>query len=743
MLLEKPVIEPGSFPIEQTLAKELAVKPHQVWAAIRLMDSGATVPFIARYRKEVTGGLSDTHLRLLHERLEYLRALESTRKNILESISSMGKLTPVVKEAIEKAETKAQLEDLYLPFKPKINSKAETARAAGLEPLAMKILKDEAADPEIEAQNYADELKGIASTEQALDGAKNILSELFSENAELTGYLREKFWKEGWLYSKAEFGAAKSAEAQKFRDYFDYREALTKIPSHRLLAIMRGRSEKKLSTRFESSGFIGYSDNLNDEAEYIHEVLKRFGIQIGGRKRDAWLLSVAKFTWKYRLRISIELDILMRLKKSAEEEAIRVFAENLKELLLAAPAGNRSVMGLDPGIRTGVKTACVDKTGKVLECAVIYPFAPQEDRIGAERKIKELLVKHEIEFIAIGNGTASRETEELVQNLLKKSPELKIQKIVVSEAGASVYSASELASKELPDLDVTLRGAVSIARRLQDPLAELVKIEPKAIGVGQYQHDVNQFRLEKSLRGVVEECVNAVGVEINTASPALLSYVAGLNKALAQSIVLFRNQNGPFQSREHFKNIPGFGPKTFEQAAGFLRIHKGENILDRSSVHPESYPLVQKILERQKTNLESLMGNAPLLRDLEPEDFTDETFGAPTVMDILEELEKPGRDPRPEFKTAAFDAKVREMDDLKPGLILEGVITNVANFGAFVDIGVHQDGLVHISQLSKDFIQDPRTYVKPGQIVKVKVLEIDKPRRRISLTMRLTEQHKK
>lgn len=732
--------EKGAFPIEETLAKELAVKPHQVWAAIRLLDGGATVPFIARYRKEATGGLSDTHLRMLYDRLEYLRGLESSRKSILDSIASQGKLTPAVKEAIEKARTKAELDDLYLPFKPKLNSRAETARNAGLEPLALTLLSNPHADPQTEAEKCLSELKGVTSILQALNGARDILVERFSEKADLTGRLREKFWREGWLYSKVSSKEkALHPDTQKFRDYFDFREAFVKIPSHRLLAILRGRSEQVLTVKLEPTGLMGYTDAAAIDSEYIDEILRAFGIRLQKTPRDKWLLESVQHAWRYRLRSGLEMDILMRLKKSAEEEAIRVFAENLKNLLLSAPAGGRAVMGLDPGIRTGVKVACVDRTGKVLECAVIRPFAPDHDEMGAMRTMKSLITKHGIELIAIGNGTASRETEALVRNLLKIVPGLKAAPVVVSEAGASVYSASALAASELPTLDVTLRGAVSIARRLQDPLAELVKIEPKAIGVGQYQHDVNQYRLEKMLGAVVEDCVNAVGVEVNTASPSLLSYVAGLNKPLADRIVAFRDQNGPFASREELKKITGFGEKTFEQAAGFLRIAGGANPLDRSAVHPESYPVVQRILERTKLDITQLLGNSSLLGGLDPEGFADETFGVPTVEDILDELEKPGRDPRPEFKTASFDATITEIAHLKAGLILEGVVTNVANFGAFVDIGVHQDGLVHISQLSKDFVQDPRTVVKVGQLVKVKVLDVDLPRKRIALSLRLTE----
>ncbi len=737
---ETTVHEPGSLPIEQTLAKELSVKPYQIWAAIRLLDSGATVPFIARYRKEVTGGLSDTHLRLLFDRLNYLRELESRRQTILDSIREQGKLSPAVQEAIEKAQRKAELEDLYLPFKPKKNSKAGTAHAAGLEPLALKILNDLNTDPHLEAQNYVNELKGITSVDQALSGARDILAETFSLNSELVGYLRDKFWQEGWIYSKAAAGEkAAHPDSQKFRDYFDFREAFAKIPSHRVLAIFRGRAENILSVRFETNGLSGFTDKKSGEEEYTLAILKKFGVGLENRPRTRWLLETAQFSWKYGIRISLELDIFMRLKKSAQDVAIGVFAENLKNLLLAAPAGSRAVMGLDPGQRTGVKIACVDKTGKVLECAVIYPHAPQGRWKESLAALKELVVKHSVELISIGNGTASRETDLLVQEMMKASPDLKIQKIVVSEAGASVYSASELASAELPALDVTLRGAVSIARRLQDPLAELVKIEPKAIGVGQYQHDITAHHLEKKLGGVVEDCVNAVGVDVNTASPSLLSYVSGLNKRIAEKIVAFRNEHGPFKTRESLKNIYDFGPRTFEQAAGFLRILDGDNPLDRSTVHPESYPVVQKILDLKKTDLKSLMGNASVLRQLNPEEFADETFGLLTVSDILSELEKPGRDPRPEFKTATFDARVTEIDHLKPGMILEGTVTNVANFGAFVDIGVHQDGLVHISEISYDFIADPQSVVKTGQTVKVRVLEIDKPRRRIALSMRLKD----
>jgi len=731
---EIAVPEPGSLPIEQTLAKELSVKAHQVWAAIRLLDSGSTIPFIARYRKEATGGLSDTHLRLLSERLEYLRSLEFSRRTIHDSITDQGKMTPALAEALQKAQTKTELEDLYLPFRPNKKSKAISAKAAGLEPLALRLLNEAELDAETEAQAYLDEIKGITTVEQALDGARDILVEMFQEDAALIDKLREKFWSEGWIYSRpVSKTVSLHPDSQKYRDYFEFREAFAKIPSHRILAILRGRSGGVLTTRLETNGLLGFNDKATDDTDYVAEILKKFRIRPGASR---WLMQSVAYAWKYPIRVSLETEMSSRLRKKAEDEAIRVFAENLKELLLSAPAGGRTVLGLDPGLRTGVKVACVDKTGKVLECAVIYP---QENRITAMRTLKLLIEKHSVELVAIGNGTASRETEQLVLELLKTCPELKAKKVVVSEAGASVYSASELASKELPELDVTLRGAVSIARRLQDPLAELVKIEPKAIGVGQYQHDMNQIRLEKNLRAVVEDCVNKVGVELNTASPSLLSYVAGLNKTLAQNIVAFRDQNGPFKTREELKKIPSFGAKTFEQAAGFLRIVNGDNPLDRSGVHPESYAVVEKILERQKLDLKSLLGNSELLRAMNAEELADEKFGVPTIEDIFEELEKPGRDPRPEFQTAAFDAKVTEIAHLTPGFILEGVITNVANFGAFVDIGVHQDGLIHISQLSHDFVQDPRSVVKPGQIVKVKVLEIDKARNRIALTMRLKE----
>ncbi len=738
--MNSTVVEAGSLPIEQTIAKELAVKPHQIWAAIRLLDGGATVPFIARYRKEVTGGLTDTHLRALADRLEYLRELESRRKSILDSIQEQGKLTPAVKDAIEKAQTKAELEDLYLPFKPKKNSRAEAARAAGLEPLALKILNDSATDPSAEGLKYVSEIKGIASLEQALNGARDILAETFSENPELVSFLREKFWREGYLYSKV---SAKDkmqvADAQKFLDYFDFREALAKLPSHRILAILRGRAEGVLSVRMETTGLVGYTDKKTEDEEYIFEILKKFNVRLARSLRDPWLLEAVKFAWKYKIRAGLEIDLILRLKKNAEEEAIRVFAQNLKSLLLAAPGGSRATMGLDPGFRTGVKVACVDKTGKVLECATIYPHPPGDDWNGALRKLKELAQKHSIELVAIGNGTASRETDKLAVDLIKLLPDSKIQKIVVSEAGASVYSASELASSELPTLDVTLRGAVSIARRLQDPLAELVKIDPKSIGVGQYQHDVNQIRLGKMLHNVVEDCVNAVGVDVNTASPSLLSYVAGLTRRVADKMVLYRNENGAFRSREDFKKIFEFGPRTFEQAAGFLRIPNGDNPLDASAVHPESYPVVHKILERQSLDLKTLLGKSEILQNLKPEEYADEKFGVPTVSDILEELEKPGRDPRPEFKAAVLNSKITEMEHLKPGMILEGTITNVANFGAFVDIGVHQDGLVHISELANDYVRDPHAVVKTGQIVTVKVLTIDLPRKRIGLTLRIKE----
>lgn len=722
-------------PIERVLADELKVSPRQVWAAIKLLDNGATVPFIARYRKEATGQMTDTHLRLLADRLDYLRELESRRIEILKSIEEQGKLSQTLKKSIEEAHTKSVLEDLYLPFRPKKHSKAQVARDCGLEPLALKLLEDPRLDPYTEAKNYVNPDKAVPDSTTALNGAREILIERFSEDAALIGRLRDKFWTSGWIFSKGV--KEEEASSSKFTDYFNYREEINKIPSHRALALFRGQQEGELKVSLETEGFADYSSRKTvEDIEYIQEVCQNFGIKSLRRAADAWLAESVRQTWKYRLRIRLELDIFSTLRRQAEEEAIKVFAENLRNLLLAAPAGACSVLGLDPGFRTGVKVAALDKTGKVLETAVIYPHPPEEKITQAQAILIQLVKKHNIDFIAIGNGTASRETEKFVHEALKTNPEIQTKRIVVSEAGASVYSASELASLELPQLDVSFRGAVSIGRRLQDPLAELVKVEPKSIGVGQYQHDVNQRRLEQMLHHVVEDCVNSVGVEINTASVSLLSYVSGLTKKTAAHFVAYREKNGLFKNRSEFLNIPDMGPRAFEQCAGFLRVKNGDNALDASAVHPESYPIVERILNRNKISLEKLIGNREYLSKINPADYVDESAGEETVRDILAELEKPGRDPRPDFKSATFKEGVFSIEDLKSGMILEGVVTNVANFGAFVDIGVHQDGLVHISELSNEFIQDPRTFVKAGQIVKVKVLDIDKPRRRIALSMR-------
>jgi uncharacterized protein len=717
--------------ITKRIAEELAVRPNQVEAAVRLLDEGASVPFIARYRKEVTSGLDDVQLRGLEERLGYLRELEERRSAILKSIEEQGKLTPDLARDIDAADTKTRLEDLYLPYKPKRRTKAQIAREAGLEPLALALLETPELDPETTAVGYIDVEKGIADAKAALDGARQILMERFAEDAALLGRLRDYLHEQGQLASTLVEG--KAQEGQKFSDYFEYSEAFGKIPSHRALALFRGRNEGILSLSLKVEQPAGGSHPCEGM------IAQAFSISQQGRAADSWLLETVRWAWRVKLSLHLELDLLSELRERAEEEAIRVFAHNLHDLLLAAPAGDRVTIGLDPGLRTGVKLAVVDATGKVVETATIYPHAPKNQWDASITQIAALAKKHQASLVAIGNGTASRETDRLAAEMIKRHPELKLQKLVVSEAGASVYSASELASRELPQLDVSLRGAVSIARRLQDPLAELVKIEPKAIGVGQYQHDVNQGRLSRSLNAVVEDCVNAVGVDLNTASPALLSQVSGLSPALAENIVAFRDQQGAFLNREGLKRVPRLGPKTFEQAAGFLRVMNGDNPLDRSAVHPESYPLVQRIIERCKTPVDGILGNRSLLKTLQPADFTDERFGLPTVVDILAELEKPGRDPRPEFKTASFKEGVESIGDLKTEMILEGVITNVTNFGAFVDIGVHQDGLVHISNLSNKFVKDPREVVKAGDLVKVKVLEVDTQRRRIALTLRLDD----
>ncbi|HUG60044.1 MAG TPA: Tex family protein [Candidimonas sp.] len=719
------------------LANELNVRPAQVAATVELLDGGATVPFVARYRKEATGGLDDTVLRNLEVRLLYVRELESRRFAILESIEQQGKLSQALHQEINAADTKQRLEDLYAPYKPKRRTRAQIAREAGLEPLADAIIADPACDPAILAESYLNPEASINDTKGALDGARDILAERYAENADLLANMREHLWKTGLLYSKVVEG--KENEGDNFRDWFDFNEPLRSLPSHRILALLRGRQQGALDIR------LGLEADL--EAQTPHPCVVRISdfLKVGAdfspsaSARSRWLGEVCRWTWRVKLLTAFESELVGRLRDTAEEEAIRVFAANLKDLLLAAPAGPKAVLGLDPGIRTGVKVAAIDATGKVLDTATIYPFEPRRDREGSIKTLAALAAKHKIELVAIGNGTASRETEKLVIDMLEKFPALTLTRVIVSEAGASVYSASELAAHEFPDLDVSLRGAVSIARRLQDPLAELVKIEPKAIGVGQYQHDVNQRELARSLDAVIEDCVNAVGVDVNTASAPLLTRVSGLSSLLAKNIVSWRNENGAFPNRKTLLKVPRFGDKAFEQAAGFLRIPDGDNPLDASSVHPEAYPVVERILEKIKTDARNVMGQQGALKGVSPSEFTDERFGLPTVKDIFLELEKPGRDPRPEFKTAQFKEGINTINDLLPGMILEGVVTNVANFGAFVDVGVHQDGLVHISALSDTFIKDPRDVVRVGQTVTVKVQEVDAPRKRIGLTMRLKD----
>ncbi|MBU2706531.1 RNA-binding transcriptional accessory protein [Zooshikella marina] len=719
--------------IFQRIAEELDVRQVQVAAAVELLDGGATVPFIARYRKEVTGGLSDTDLRTLEERLRYLRELEERRDTILNSIKEQDKLTPELEQSIKQADTKTRLEDLYLPYKPKRRTKAQIAREAGLEPLADLLFNQPETSPEQAAEPYINADQGVADVKAALDGAKFILMERFSENAELLGKLREFLWEEGDLSSTVVAG--KETEGAKFQDYFAHREPIKKVPSHRALAIFRGRNEGILQA------VIAVGEELERGASHPceHMVAEFWGVSDEQRPADKWLQEVVRWTWRVKLLSQLESELLTRLREASEEDAIAVFAHNLKDLLLAAPAGQRSTIGLDPGLRTGVKVAVVDNTGKLVEHTTIFPHAPQNDWDRSVAILAALCQKHDVELISIGNGTASRETDKLAGELIKKYPSLKVTKIMVSEAGASVYSASELAAKEFPELDVSFRGAVSIARRLQDPLAELVKIEPKSIGVGQYQHDVSQTRLARSLDAVVEDCVNAVGVDVNTASSQLLQRISGLNQTIASNIVSFRNEFGVFKNRKDLKKVPRLGEKTFEQAAGFLRIMNGDNPLDASSVHPEAYPVVKSIAEINQRDIRNIIGDNAFLKTLDPARFTDEHFGIPTVTDIIKELEKPGRDPRPEFKTATFKEGVETLADLKPNMTLEGVVTNVTNFGAFVDIGVHQDGLVHISALSDTFVKDPRDVVKAGDIVKVKVLEVDIPRKRIGLTMRMTD----
>lgn len=720
--------------IVQRIADELSVQPRQVAAAVQLLDEGATVPFIARYRKEVTDNLDDTQLRTLEERLLYLRELEERRAAILASIEEQGKLTDELRTAIEAAETKQTLEDLYLPYKQKRRTRAQIAREAGLDPLAQALLADPTLDPQTEAAKFVDAEKGVADIKAALDGARDILSEQFGETAELLGKLRDYLWNQGVVSSKVVEGK-ESEEGEKFRDYYDYAEPIAAVPSHRALALFRGRNLGILMVK------LGLGEELDAQVPHPCEgvIAGHFGVRQQNRAADKWLADVCRWCWRVKVQPHLESELLTQMRESAENEAIRVFARNLKALLLAAPAGPKGVIGLDPGLRTGVKVAVVDPTGKLLGTDTIYPHEPRRDWDGSLARLSKIAAATGAELVSIGNGTASRETDKLALELIKRHPELKLQKIVVSEAGASVYSASEFAAKEFPELDVSLRGAVSIARRLQDPLAELVKIEPKAIGVGQYQHDVNQRELARMLDAVVEDCVNAVGVDVNTASAPLLARVSGLNSTLAKNIVDFRDSNGPFPNRESLKKVPRLGDKTFEQAAGFLRVNGGDNPLDRSSVHPEAYPVVERILEKIKKTIGDVMGNGSVVRSVSANEFVDERFGLPTVKDILSELEKPGRDPRPEFKTATFQEGVEKLSDLKPGMQLEGVVTNVAAFGAFIDIGVHQDGLVHVSAMSTKFIKDPHEVVKAGDIVKVKVLEVDPRRQRISLTMRLND----
>ncbi|HEY3153660.1 MAG TPA: Tex family protein, partial [Candidatus Binatia bacterium] len=740
------ISEAAHIKIVQLIAKELGVGPHQVAAAVALLDEGSTVPFIARYCKEATGNLDDTHLRNLDERLHYLRELEERRAAILAALEQQGKLTDELRGNIEAAATKQTLEDIYLPYKPKRRTRAQIAREAGLEPLADALFADPALDPEQEAAKYVNVTPAtegsnainVLDAQAALDGAREILCERFAETAGLLAKLRARMWEQGIVTSTVMKGK-ETAEEDKFRDYYSYSEAIRTIPSHRALALFRGQSLDVLKIE------LGLSEEI--EAAGVHPcvamIAAHFGIEDRGRRADKWLAEVCHWTWRGKAHSHISTELLAQLREAAEAEAIKIFGRNLHELLLAAPAGAKAVLGIDPGIRTGCKVAVVDGTGKLLEAATIYPHEPRNDWQGSLATLARMAVQHDVELISIGNGTASRETDKLAAEVIKliasKMPERKLNKIVVSEAGASVYSASAFAATEFPDLDVSLRGAVSIARRLQDPLAELVKIDPKSIGVGQYQHDVNQRALARALDATVEDCVNAVGVDVNTASAPLLARVSGLNSVLAKNIVEFRDVNGPFPNRKKLHKVPRLGDKTFEQAAGFLRINNGDNPLDRSSVHPEAYPVVERILARISKGIGEVMGQPAALKGLSPAEFTDDKFGVPTVRDILTELEKPGRDPRPEFKTATFQDGVESLADLQPNMILEGVVTNVAAFGAFVDIGVHQDGLVHVSALANKFVKDPHEIVKPGQIVKVKVMDVDVKRQRISLTMRLDD----
>ncbi|MFD6952916.1 RNA-binding transcriptional accessory protein [Nocardiopsis sp. TSRI0078] len=730
---------PATPTIDQRIAEELGVGAHQVTAAVELLDSGSTVPFIARYRKEATGALDDIQLRALEERLRYLRELAERRTTILESIRSQGKLDEELEARINAADSKARLEDIYLPYKPRKRTKAQIAREAGLEPLAEALLADPALDPQETADAYVDPSKDVADTKAALDGARAILVERFAEDADLTGLLRERLWEKGRLVSAVREG--KEETGAKFADYFDFSEALTDLPSHRVLAMYRGEKEEVLTLTLEPEEPPAQNpDGTTPRSTYENAIAHHFGLVDRGRPADRWIQDTVRWAWRTRILVRLDIDVRMRLWQRAEDDGVNVFAANLRDLLLAAPAGSRATLGLDPGLRTGVKVAVTDATGKVVATDTIFPHAPRRDWDGSIDSLARLCAAHSVELVAIGNGTASRETDKLAADLIKRHPELKLTKVMVSEAGASVYSASAYASEELPDLDVSLRGAASIARRLQDPLAELVKIDPKSIGVGQYQHDLAEAKLSRSLDAVVEDCVNGVGVDVNTASVPLLTRVSGVTSTLARNIVAHRDANGPFRTRKELRSVPRLGPKAFEQCAGFLRVPGGDDPLDASAVHPEAYPVVRRILDRVGTDLPSLIGNKDVLSRVRPEEFVDDTFGLPTVNDILAELDKPGRDPRPAFTTATFREGVEKLEDLEQGMILEGVVTNVAAFGAFVDVGVHQDGLVHVSALSHKFVEDPRDVVKPGDIVKVKVQDVDIPRKRISLTMRLDDE---
>lgn len=723
--------------IAQLIAQELSVNIKQVETVIELLDEGSTVPFIARYRKEKTGGLDDTQLRTLDERLHYLRELHKRRESIFKSIDEQGKLTDELKSALNRAKTQTELEDLYLPYKRKRRTKAQMAREAGLEPLAMDLLENPTLNPEQESQKYIDSEKDINDSKEALEGARFILMEHFAENATLIGELRDYLWAYGIITSKVMKN--KEAEGEKFKDYFEYNEAINKIPSHRALALFRGRSESILSLKLDVIVEDGKTHPCQVKIAQVFKVGNVSGANNQTRAADDWLLETVRFAWRVKIHTKLSIDLMLRLRERSEQEAINVFSQNLSDLLLAAPAGDKATMGLDPGIRTGVKVAVVDATGKLLDTATIYPHQPRNQWDQSIEILNKLAKKHSVELISIGNGTASRETDKLTADLMKRYPDLTLSKIITSEAGASVYSASAFAANEFPNLDVSLRGAVSIARRLQDPLAELVKIEPKAIGVGQYQHDVNQVQLSRSLDSTVEDCVNAVGVDVNTASAALLSHIAGLNMGLAENIVSYRDDNGVFTNRKQLKKVARLGPKAFEQSAGFLRIRNGDNPLDASAVHPEAYSVVNKVAKNLNKKLQDLIGDSTIINQLKPTEYVDDNFGLPTIKDIFAELDKPGRDPRPEFVTATFKEGVDNINDLYEGMILEGVVSNVTNFGAFVDIGVHQDGLVHISQLADRFVKDPRDVVKAGDVVTVKVESVDAKRKRIALTMKLTE----